>query len=257
MITAGIDAGNKFTKTIIMKDGKIIARGLVYSGFDLKKSAQDALAQALNEAGLALEDIQFSVATGAGKLDVGSADGTISDVSAAVKGATYFCPGARTIVDVGAEGGKAIKANDRAKVIDFAINDKCAAGAGSFVESMARALEIPVEQFGELSLQSDKAVPMNAQCVVFAETEVVSLIHANVPKMDIAKAVNDAIAGRNVSMVRRVGMTKELVLVGGMARNVGYVRAMEEGLEVKALIPEYPEFVSAVGAAVAAQEKFK
>jgi len=255
MITAGIDAGNKFTKVIIMKNDDILSRGIVYSGFDQKKSAGDAYARALSDADITKDDVKFIIATGAGKEEVTFARGTITDVGAVAKGAIYFFPNGRTIVDVGAEEGKAIKVNDAAKVIDFAINEKCAAGAGSFVEAMGRVLEIPVEEFGELSLQSNKAVPLNAQCAVFAESEVVSLIHAKTPKMDIAKAVHDAIARRVISMVRRVGMEKELVLVGGLARNVGYVRAMDECLEAKAMIPEYPEFIAAVGAAIAAKEK--
>lgn len=255
MITAGVDVGNKFTKVIIMKDDEILSRGMVHSGFDQKKSAENAFAHALSEGGITKDNVQFIMATGAGKAEVTFAGGTITNIGAAAKGALYFFPNGRTIVDVGAEEGRALKANDAAKVIDFTINEKCAAGAGSFVEAMSRALEIPIEQFGEISLQSNKAVPMNAQCAVFAESEVVSLIHAKTPKMDIAKAVHDAIASRVISMVRRVGMEKELVLIGGLSKNVGFVRAIEEGLEVKALIPEYPEFITAVGAAIAAKEK--
>lgn len=255
MITAGVDVGNKFTRVVILKDGDILSKGEVISGFDLKKAADDSFGQALKGAGLKIDDIQFVMATGSGKEEVIFANGSITDVGAATRGAKFICPTAGAVVDVGAEEGRAARIDHNGRVMDFAVSDKCAAGAGSFVEAMSRALGISVEEMGGLSLQSTKAVPMNAQCAVFAESEVVSLIHARTAKADIAKAVHDAIAGRIISMVRRVGVEKDLVIIGGMAKNPGFVRSMEEGLEMKVVIPDDPEFVGAIGAAVAAVEK--
>ena len=140
-----------------------------------------------------------------------------------------MCPTAQTVVDVGAEEGRGIKANAEGKVVDFAGNEKCAAGAGAFAESMARALQMTLKEFGEASLRSDKTIPMNAQCTVFAESEVVSLIHSATPKEDIAKAVLDAVASRVCAMVRRVGIEGDVVLIGGMVHNPGFV-AVPEGV---------------------------
>lgn len=254
MITAGVDVGNKYTKVVIMKDGRIASRAMVFSGFNQKQAAGEAFDKALGEAGLKRESVQRVLATGAGRMEVDFADGIITEVGSGAKGALYLFPEGRTVVDVGAEESRVFKINDRGKVIDFTVNEKCAAGTGSFIEAMARALELPVEEMAEISLKSTQSVHITAQCVVFAESEVVSLIHARTPVEDIARAVHDAIAGRIISMIRRIGLEKELILIGGVARNAGYVASLERGLEVKALVPEEPEYVSAIGAAVAATE---
>ena len=156
--------------------------------------------------------------------------------------------------DVGAEEGRTIRCDETGKVIDFAFNEKCAAGAGTFAEGMARALQVPLKELGPLAQTSKAAVQMNAQCAVFAESEVVTLIHAKTPREDIARAVLDAIASRIISMVRKVGFEKDVALIGGMAHNPGYVEAMKRGLEMDVHVPEEPEYVGALGAALAAME---
>lgn len=254
MITAGVDVGNKFTKVVIMKDGQILSRSMVLSGFDQKAAAEEAFAKAVAEAGITKEDVKYIMATGAGKGEVSFANETVTEVGADARGAIYLFPSGRSIIDVGAEEGRALKCDERGKIIDFAINEKCAAGAGSFTEAMARALEVPLEEMGPLALKSTRSIPMNAQCAVFAESEVVSLIHSRISKEDISKAVHDAIASRIISMARRVGVEKDLVMTGGVGRNVGFIRALGEGLEMEVLVPEAPEFVSATGAALAAAE---
>lgn len=255
MITAGVDAGNKFTKAVILEDGRVLAVSAVLSGFDRTAAAAEALVSALNKAGKGRDDVQHVTATGSGKNEVPFALSIITEISADARGALYLFPAVRTVVDVGAEEGRALKCNGEGRIVDFAVNDKCAAGAGSFIETMARALETNVEEMGALSLKSTRIIPMNAQCAVFAESEVVSLIHARTPREDIARAVHNAIAGRVISLVRRVGLQKDLVLVGGLARNDGFVRAMEEGLGVKVLVPEDPEYIAALGAALVAAQR--
>ncbi|MFQ6092975.1 MAG: acyl-CoA dehydratase activase [bacterium] len=254
MTTAGVDCGAKNTKVVLLKDGKVLARSTVLSGFDQKAAAEQSFAEALLIAGLSKDDVVHITATGAGMREVHFAHETMTEVGADAKGTNFLFPSAKTVIDVGAEEGRAIKCDGKGKVIDFAVNEKCAAGAGSFTEAMARALEIEVEQMGPLSLNSHKAVPMNAQCAVFAESEVVSLIHAKTPKEDIARAVHDAIADRISSMVRRIGIEKDVALIGGVARNVGFVRSLEGNLQVTFSIPDEPEYVSALGAALAAAE---
>lgn len=250
MITAGVDIGARTVKAVIVKDGEILSQSLTLTGFDQKAAAEQALSDALKRANLASIKIERIITTGLGKKALPSAHGDITEVSADAKGTTFLFPTARTVIDVGAEEGRAIRCDQTGKVIDFAINEKCAAGAGAFTEAMARALEIKVEEMGPLSLKSEKTIPMNAQCAVFAESEVVTLIHAKTAKHDIARAVHDAIASRIASMARRVGVEKDVALVGGLAKNAGFVDSLRRTLEVDLLLPPEPEFVGALGAAL-------
>ncbi|MHC4969550.1 MAG: acyl-CoA dehydratase activase [Planctomycetota bacterium] len=228
MITAGIDVGAKWVKVVLLDDGRVVGRSKVLTGFDQGESAGQALEAALKETGVAPDAVTRAAATGAGRGDAP----------------------VRTVIDVGAEEGRAIKTTDDGRVVDFAINEKCAAGSGAFTEAMARALETPVEEIGPLSMDSTQAIPMNAQCAVFAESEVVSLLHAKTAKADIARAVHDAIANRVVSMARKVGINQDILVIGGVARNVGFVSAMERELDLKVKVPQDPDYVSALGAAL-------
>lgn len=251
----GIDVGAKNVKVVILKGGQVVARSLVLSGFDTRESVEAALSQALERAGASEDDLAHVVATGAGRNEVTFADEQVTEVTADTRGVLHLFPSARTVIDVGAEEGRGIKLDGQGKIVDFAMNEKCAAGAGAFTEAMARALEIKLEELGKISLQSDKTIPMNAQCTIFAESEVVSLIHAKTAKQDIARAVHDAMASRIISMVRRVGIEKDVALIGGVAYNVGFVDSMKRGLGMELLIPGEPEFVAALGAALIAAAK--
>ncbi len=253
MIIAGIDVGAKTVKVVLMEDRKIRAKAMVLSGFDQTASANEALEDALKEAGLSREAIGSIVTTGAGRKAIPFAKGDVTEVRAAALGTISLFPSVRTVIDVGAEEARAIKCDSNGKVLDFAVNEKCAAGSGAFTEAMARALEVKLEELGPLSLQSTQAIPMNAQCTVFAESEVVSLIHAKTSKADIARAVHDALSSRVVAMVRRVGVAPELALVGGVAHNPGFVDSFKRTLGVETVCTmEEPEFVGAIGAALAA-----
>jgi benzoyl-CoA reductase subunit D len=257
MITAGIDIGAKFVKVLLLKDGEILARDQRQVGFEPLEAAQQTYDSVLSEAGFSREDVDVIYSTGAGRKMAPSANGSITEVSAAAKGVAHHHPSVRTIIEVGAEEGRAVKCDENGKVQDFAINEKCAAGAGSFTEAMARALELKLDEFGKLSLESNKSIPMNAQCAVFAESEVVSLVHAKTPKPDIARAVHDAIASRIVSMVRRVGINEDVALIGGVSYNPGFVDSLNRGLETEVVIPKDPEYVGALGAAIVAGERGK
>jgi len=175
----------------------------------------------------------------------------VSEVVADAAGAFQVVPTVKTVIDVGAEEGRGVKV-DNGKVKDFVVNERCAAGAGTFVEAMARALEVKVEEMGPLSLKSANTIPMNAQCCVFAESEVVSLIHSKTPKEDVAKAIHDAIAGRISSMVLRIGVEKDVVLIGGVALNPGFLPPLQKELRTEIIVPEFPDFAGALGAAVIA-----
>ena len=256
MITAGIDCGAKNTKTIIMKNGKIIGKGMVRTGFDPGKAVEESLDQALIDTGNARDDIHKIYATGSGQKAVKIADDSVDEIKAMAKGANFFFPDARTVTDVGAEDGRAAKIDEKGNPLDFAINEQCAAGAGAFIESMARALDVTIEEMGPLCLQSDKEIPMNAQCVIFAESEVVGLIHAKTGKPEISKAIHDAMAGRIASIIRRIGVNEDIVMVGGVGYNPGFISAMKRELKVDTIyIPDEPEYSAAVGAAVVAAEE--
>lgn len=254
MISAGIDIGAKTVKVVLVDDGKVLAKSMVPAGIDAAASTRKALDEALSAAGLNGDQVERFMATGTGRKDCPLTDREITEVGAAAKGMIHLLKSCRTVVDVGAEEGRTVRCGDNGKVIDFAFNEKCAAGAGAFAEGMARALQVPLEELGPLALTSDQAVQMNAQCAVFAESEVVTLIHAKTPRQDIARAVLDAVASRIISMVRKVGFEKDVALIGGMARNPGFVEAMKRGLEMDIYVPEDPEYVGALGAALAAVE---
>lgn len=259
MISAGIDCGAKTTKTVIMKHGKIAGKALVLTGFDQVKAIKECYEAALKEAGVTDAQVAAICGTGSGKNAIKTAfprtEDLVNDIKAMGKGAHYFFPRARTVADVGAEEGRAAKLDEQGNALDFAINEKCAAGAGTFIEAMARALETPLEQMGPLAMKSIKEIPMNAQCAIFAESEVVGLIHAKTEKQDISKAIHDAMASRIVSMIRRIGVNEDVVMLGGVAYNPGFVQAMKRQLGIGQLyIPEKPEFGMAVGAAVVATE---
>ncbi|MCK4341401.1 MAG: CoA activase [Phycisphaerae bacterium] len=254
MITAGIDIGAKTIKVVLAEDGKVLGKSRVLAGIDTAAATQTALDEALANAGLTKEKVDRFMATGTGRKDCAITDREITEVGAAAKGAVHIHKACRSVVDVGAEEGRMVRCNERGKVIDFAYNEKCAAGAGTFAEGMARALQVTVEELGSLALQSKEAVQMNAQCAVFAESEVVTLIHNKTPREAIARAVLDATASRIISMVRKVGFEKDFVLIGGVALNPGFVKAMKRGLESDVYVPEDPEYIGALGAALAAAE---
>ena len=259
MITAGIDCGAENTKTLIMKDGKIIGKAKALTGFDQNKAILECFERACEKADAAADQVESLCGTGSGKDAVRKAiprakEG-VNEIKAMAKAAHYFFPNARTVVDVGAEEGRAAKVDERGNALDFAVNEKCAAGAGAFIEAMSRALETDLTEMGPMALRSDREIPMNAQCAIFAESEVVGLIHANTSKEDISKAIHDAMANRIVSMIRRIGVNEDVVMIGGVGRNPGFVSAVKKQLGVeKLLIPEEPEYGAAAGAAVVAGE---
>ncbi|MFQ6106121.1 MAG: acyl-CoA dehydratase activase [Thermoplasmata archaeon] len=249
MKVAGVDVGAKFVKVVLMDNGNVIAKSSRLVGFDTKGSIEEAYQEALGTAGLTREDIAHVTATGSGRAEAPFKQDELTEVSAASKGATTLIPTARTVIDVGAEEGRAMHTDADGKVLDFVINERCAAGAGSFTEAMARALEIPVEEMGPLSLKATESVPMNAQCAVFAESEVVTLVHEKTSKENIARAIHDAIASRISSMARRLSIEQDIVLVGGVANNVGFVDSLRRELNMDVKVPEEPEYVAALGAA--------
>jgi benzoyl-CoA reductase subunit D len=259
MITIGLDIGTQSIKAIVLNnaDTKVLARTQAFSGFDPAQAIQNVIDQALKTSGLTNADIT-DVATTGSSIDLAPPNSTtVNMLSADAKAAIFFFPNAQTIIDVGAEEARAIKCDKRGIMTDFVVNERCAAGAGTFIEAMARALEIKMEDMGALSLKAERASSINASCVIFGESDVVSLIHKQEPKHEIARAVYDAMADRVSSMVHRLGINPEFVLVGGVAKDVGFVSSLKRKLGVDILIPEFPEYAGALGAALTVATKGK
>jgi benzoyl-CoA reductase subunit D len=257
MITVGIDLGTQSVKTVVLKDGEVVSHGRVFSGFDLTKSAEQAVKEALKKAPLSLSDVNHITATGSGMDMAPNSNSTISMMGADAMAGVFLFPKARTIIDVGAEEARAVKCDDKGIMMDFVVNERCAAGAGAFIEAMARALEVKLEDMGPLSLKAERASPINASCVIFGESDVVTLIHRQESKPEIARAIFDAMADRVSSMVHRLGVNPDVVLVGGVAKDVGFVASLKRKLGIEVLIPEYPEYAGALGAALVAARRAK
>src|SRR3989339_1689399 len=202
MINVGIDVGAKNIKIVVLRDGEIIGKGISLAGFETKETTKILFDETIKQAGITPEQIDSITSTGSGRKAADFAKFSVTEVTAATKGATSLFPSVRCVIDVGAEEGRTIRCDTEGKIIDFVLNERCAAGAGAFIEAMSRALEIPLTEMGPLALKSEKGIPMNAQCAVFAECEVVGLIHAGAEKRDICRAVHDAMASRIVSMIR-------------------------------------------------------
>jgi predicted CoA-substrate-specific enzyme activase len=252
MTVAGIDIGGKNVHVVILKNDKIVAKGFAPTGISKAHAAEKAYDNALRTAGLKREEVERVIATGSSAKRATFADGIVPDAAADARGAIELIPSTRTLVDVGAEEGRAMKISPEGKVLDFAVNEKCAAGTGTFVDAMARALEVDVEEMARMSLESTTSIPMNAQCAVFGESEVVSLIHAKTPKHDIARAVHDAIAGRIGSVMRIIGMERDIVVIGGVAKNIGLMDSLKRDIGMDVIVPDEPGFVGALGAALIA-----
>ena len=252
-----MDLGTQRVQVVIVKDGYVVARTTAFSGFDPTKAAEQAVDEALKIANLKLSDIHHFAATGSAMDMAPYANSKVSMMSADAKAGVYLVPKARTIIDIGAEEARAVKCDEKGVMADFVLNERCAAGAGAFIEAMARALEVKMEDMGPLSLKAERASPINASCVIFGESDVVSLIHRQESKPEIARAVYDAMADRVSSMIHRLGINPEVILVGGVAKDPGFVASLNRKLGLTVTIPEYPEYVGALGAALIAATRAK
>ncbi|BBO81007.1 2-hydroxyglutaryl-CoA dehydratase [Desulfosarcina ovata subsp. sediminis] len=254
MITAGIDVGAKNVKIVLFEDGEVVARGTGLMEMDREQSIQIAYQATLKDNDIQEQAVERVVATGAGAKSVVFATDRSTLVTCISRGVRAANPSIRTIIDIGANDAMAIKCDETGKVVDFAVNEKCAAGAGSFVEAMARAMEVSLEEFVAFSLASTKSIPINAQCVIFAESEVVSLIHEDTDRNDICRAVHDAMAGRIASMARRVRIEPPVAVTGGASYNQGMLDSLTKELDIALTRTDNAEYVAAHGAALLAAE---
>lgn len=256
MYTIGIDIGSMSTNGVLLNEKKeILSSIIIPTGASSKKAADRTFNQILSEHKLTERDIDYIVATGYGRIKVPFANEVVTEITCHAKGANYYFPRARTIIDIGGQDSKVIKVDANGNVLDFVMNDKCAAGTGRFLEVMARTLEIDLEEMGPLSLGGKDNVSVSSLCTVFAESEVVSLIGADHKASDICRGLHISIAKRITAQVKRVGLEEEVVMTGGVAKNVGVVSDLEKNLGCKIKIADEPQINGALGAALIALEK--
>jgi predicted CoA-substrate-specific enzyme activase len=251
----GIDIGSAFSKAVVMAENKIIAYQVMPSGGNYKLTAEEVAEETLTKAKLSLEDTGYTVATGYGAANVSFSNQTASDISCLARGLHYLFPTARTGIDIGGQFTKVFKVDGRGKATAFLLSEKCAAGSGRFLQVIARVLQIDLKDIGELSLKSKNRVDFNTGCAVFAESEAVSRIAEGATKEDILAGLHRTLAAKIQAMVARLGVEPDCAVVGGGAKDIGLVKSIGEGLDCKLLLPEEPQIVAALGAALLAWEK--
>lgn len=252
MITAGIDIGSITAKAAILEDGKMIGSKIIFTGYNAEAAGSKVYEEALAASGLDASSVSKVVSTGYGRNSVKFADRTFTEIMAHAAGAYFVNPRIRTIIDIGGQDSKAIAIDEAGKVKNFVMNDKCAAGTGRFLEVMARALEVNLDEFGAMSLQSRQPSKISSLCTVFAESEVISLIARGEKRHDIIAGIHESIAARVSSMLARVGLADPVMITGGVARNAGVVSALEKKLGVKIEVSSNAQVNGAIGAAVLA-----
>lgn len=259
MIVAGCDVGSLTGKAVILnKEGSILSYGIVPTTLKPEITARNAMDEALKKGNITLEDIEYIIGTGYGRVKIPFANKEVSELTCHGKGAHSCIPKVRTIIDVGGQDCKVIKVNKDGKILDFAMNDKCAAGTGRFLEVMAKTLELELEELGPISLQSRNQAKITAQCSVFAETEVVSLMAEGTEVADIVAGIHDTIASRIMTLVYRVGLEQAVTISGGVAKNIGVVAFLEKKMGLKTVkLPIDPQIIGALGAALLAKNELE
>ena len=251
---AGIDLGSTMTKVVIIdEDEKILARVESHTGAEHRRLANKVMEQALEQAKLPFDKITYVVATGYGRINVPFADRQITELTCHARGIVSLFPLARTALDIGGQDAKGLKIKD-GRLIDFVMNDKCAAGTGRFLEVIAKTLGLELEELGALSLKSQDRVNISNTCTIFAQQEIITRLSEGIPIEDIVAGLHEAIASRAAGMLRRLKIEPDVVFTGGVAKNIGVVKAMRENLGYEVLVPEDPLISGAIGAALLGKE---
>lgn len=260
MYTAGIDVGSTYTKVIILNDeGQIVGQAMLQTGFRLAEVAQEAFQQALVLAGVTAKDIAYTVSTGYGRYQVAFRDIHVTDISAQARGAAYFFPKTKTVLDVGGQTMKASRLGADAKVQSFRLNDKCAAGTGAFLEKTARYMGYSTNEIGPLVATSKAPVSISGVCAVFAESEVINQLSEGAAPADIMHGAIVSLVDRSIQLMKRVRMEPEFTLVGGILRFERMVRVVEGalGARVNVLPGDLVQYTSAFGAALLGQRRLR
>jgi len=250
----GVDIGSISSKAVVLSGADIISWAIVPSRGKLAAAAGDVVSQALARAGLSARDIGRMVVTGYGAASLPLASLQVNDLSCQGRGIAYLFPSVRTTIDIGGQFTRAFRVDNEGRTVAFVLSEKCAAGSGRLLQVIARVLQVDVSELGELSLKSKKRVDFTTGCAVFNESEAVSRIAEGAAREDIAAGVHRSLAAKIQSLVERLGFQPDFALAGGGAKNIGLVRAVEEKLGVKALVPHEPQLVAALGAALIARE---
>ncbi len=254
-IVAGIDIGAATAKAVVLNGIKLISSYVMPTGENVKKAAWLVMKQALGEVGMTIDDIGYIIATGYGRRKVEFANEVITEVSCHAKGVNSLLPEARTVIDIGGQDSKVITVDNKGNIINFAMNDKCAAGTGRFLEVMARALNAEIEDIGQISLNGLLPCQISNTCTVFAESEMVTLRAEGESRENILAGIHDAMAHRVVIMGKSIGFKNQIVFTGGVARNTGMKKALEKRIGEGITVPEKPQIIGALGAAIIARGK--
>lgn len=251
MYVLGVDFGSMASKAIILdQDQKIVASGCAMKGAVSEEGVEVAVNEALYKAGLELKNLSQVVSTGYGRRKLDFVNRTITEITCHARGAVYLFPDCRTVIDIGGQDSKVIRIDTKGLVEKSLMNDRCAAGSGRFLEVLAGALQLDLDVIGEMSLQATEQVTVSSMCTVFAETEVISLLAEGKEKKDILGGVHRAIAGRVAGMARKLGIAEPVAMTGGVSRNIGLVRALEETLRLEMRISPISQLAGALGAAL-------
>ncbi|MFN3384366.1 MAG: acyl-CoA dehydratase activase [Archaeoglobaceae archaeon] len=254
MISAGIDVGSLTAKCVLLSDSKILAYKVTRVKPKIEESAREVFEETLKIANVRREEVLSVFSTGYGRSRVEFADKAVTEITCHAVGASFLVPSVRTVIDIGGQDSKVI-AVENGKVIEFVMNDKCSAGTGRFLEVMANALHLKLEELGSIAMKAEKKIMISSTCTVFAESEVISYLSSGEKIEEIVAGICDAIASRIVAMATRVGVKEDVVLTGGVAKNLGVKKAIEEKLGTLVKVPEEPQIVGALGAAVLASRK--
>jgi len=255
MFVAGIDIGSLSAKSLIMEDGEIREWAIMPSGTNSADSAIRVTEQALSKMGLSLRDLEYVCGTGYGRVNIPFAQSVMSEISCHAKGCSRLFPEVRTILDVGGQDCKVIRCDEQGVVGNFVLNDKCAAGTGRYLERVAATVGLELDEIGPLSLQTvNGALPVSNFCAVFAEKDISKYMREDKPIADILAGAMETIVGRLITLMKQVGIEEALCMSGGVAKNVGVVRRIEENLGLKVRIAPEPQIVGALGAALFAAE---
>ena len=251
MIVAGCDVGSLTAKAVLLENGKILAAHVIRGKTSPEESAQEVLEKVLCDAGLDMKDIAYSVGTGYGRKKIPFVNDVMSEIACHGMGVKWLCPSIRTIIDVGGQDAKAIRVDDDGNVERYVYNDKCASGTGRFLEIMAKALEVNLEDLGQISISSSAPVKISNQCTVFAETEVISQMNNGAKLPDLVNGLHRAMSHRVASLARSIEFEKEVAMSGGVAKNIGMYKALEDALGIEFFsIDSDPQLNGALGAAI-------
>jgi predicted CoA-substrate-specific enzyme activase len=256
MKSAGLDIGSITTKVAIMEDGDILGTRVAFTGYRAETAGSKVLQELLQELKLDMAELAAVVATGYGRNSVRFAHKVVTEITCHAAGARFLYPKVRLVIDVGGQDSKAISLDERGKVRDFVMNDKCAAGTGRFLEVMARALEVDLAAFAELSSKSDRPSPISSLCTVFAESEVISLIAKGEKRENIIAGIHEAMSARVAALACRLGLSEPIAMTGGVARNAGFVAALAKAINKPLLVSPHAQVNGAIGAAVLAMRLF-